>query len=136
ILCHGDLNSVKVVKRALDMFSSVSGLNPNIGKSIVFFGNVKEQDKQDILSILPLKIGSLSVSYLGVPLITKHLTFTDYKVLINKVKIKVNDWKNKMLSYAGRLQLIASILSSMQVYWALVFMLPKSVVNDINKLLK
>ncbi|GJV32919.1 RNA-directed DNA polymerase, eukaryota, reverse transcriptase zinc-binding domain protein [Tanacetum coccineum] len=41
-----------------------------------------------------------------------------------------------MLSYAGRLQLIASILSSMQVYWASVFMLPKSVVNDINKLLK
>ncbi|GJV32920.1 RNA-directed DNA polymerase, eukaryota, reverse transcriptase zinc-binding domain protein [Tanacetum coccineum] len=92
VLCHGDLNSVKVVKRALDMFSSVSGLNPNIGKSIVFFGNVKEQDKQDILSILPLKIGSLPVSYLGVPLITKHLTFTDYKVLIDKVKIKVNDW--------------------------------------------
>ncbi|GJV32918.1 RNA-directed DNA polymerase, eukaryota, reverse transcriptase zinc-binding domain protein [Tanacetum coccineum] len=101
VLCHRDLNSVKVVKRALDMFSSVSGLNPNIGKSTMFFGNVKEQDKQDILSILPFKIGSLPVSYLGVPLITKHLTFTDYKVLIDKVKIKVNDWKNKMLSYAG-----------------------------------
>ncbi|GKG58054.1 hypothetical protein Tco_0589665, partial [Tanacetum coccineum] len=33
--CHGDLNSVKVVKRALDMLSSVSGLNLNIGKSTV-----------------------------------------------------------------------------------------------------
>ncbi|GKD63582.1 RNA-directed DNA polymerase, eukaryota, reverse transcriptase zinc-binding domain protein [Tanacetum coccineum] len=65
VLCHGDLNSVKVVKRALDMFSSVSGLNPNIGKSIVLFGNVIEQDKQEILSILPFKIGSLPVSYLG-----------------------------------------------------------------------
>ncbi|GJW64567.1 RNA-directed DNA polymerase, eukaryota, reverse transcriptase zinc-binding domain protein [Tanacetum coccineum] len=124
------------LRQALDMFSSVSGLNPNIGKSTVFFRNVKEQDKQEILSILPFKIGSLPVSYLGVPLITKHLTFTDCKVLIDKVKIKVNDWKNKMLSYAGRLQLIASILSSMQVYRASVFMLPKSVVNDINKLLK
>nr|GEU28937.1 hypothetical protein [Tanacetum cinerariifolium] len=70
------------------------------------------KDKQEILSILPFKIGSLPVSYLGVPLITKHITFTYCKVLIDKVKIKVNDWKNKMLSYAGRLQLIASILSS------------------------
>nr|GEW18849.1 RNA-directed DNA polymerase, eukaryota, reverse transcriptase zinc-binding domain protein [Tanacetum cinerariifolium] len=103
VLCHGDLNSVKVVKRALDMFSSISGLNPNSGKSTVFFGNVKEHDKQEILPILPFKIGSLPVSYLGVPLITKHITFTGCKVLIDKVKIKVNDWKNKILSYAGKL---------------------------------
>nr|GEU51815.1 hypothetical protein [Tanacetum cinerariifolium] len=32
VLCHRDLNSVKVVKRALDLFSSICGLNPNIGK--------------------------------------------------------------------------------------------------------
>ncbi|GJX61269.1 hypothetical protein Tco_0294169 [Tanacetum coccineum] len=108
--------SVKVVKRALDMFSSISSLNLNIGKSTIFFGNVKEQDKTDILATLPFKIGSLPVSYLGVPLITKHLTFTDCKGLIDKLKIKVNDWRNKLLSYAGRLQLIASILSSIQVY--------------------
>nr|GEU55460.1 reverse transcriptase zinc-binding domain-containing protein [Tanacetum cinerariifolium] len=40
-------------------------------------------------------------------------------------KAKVSDWRNMMLSYAGRLQLIASILSSMEVYWASVFILPK-----------
>ncbi|GJS16025.1 RNA-directed DNA polymerase, eukaryota, reverse transcriptase zinc-binding domain protein [Tanacetum coccineum] len=61
VLCHGDLNSVKVVKSALDIFNYVSGLNLNIGKSIMFFGNVKEQDKQEILSILPFKIGSCQV---------------------------------------------------------------------------
>ncbi|GJY46428.1 RNA-directed DNA polymerase, eukaryota, reverse transcriptase zinc-binding domain protein [Tanacetum coccineum] len=52
------------------------------------------------------------------------------------IKAKVNNRKNKLLSYAGRLQLIASILSSMQVYWASVFILPKSVVKEIDKLLK
>ena len=49
--------------------------------------------------------------------------------LIDKVKNRVNDWRNKVLSYAGRLQLIASILSSMQIYWASVFLLPKSVIQ-------
>ncbi|GJX15655.1 hypothetical protein Tco_0216487 [Tanacetum coccineum] len=34
---------------------------------------------------------------------------------------KLNDWKNKSLSYAGRAQLIASVLGSMQVYWGLYF---------------
>ncbi|GKC96784.1 hypothetical protein Tco_1162226, partial [Tanacetum coccineum] len=51
-------------------------------------------------------------------------------------KAKVNNRKNKLLSYVGRLQLIAFILSSMQVYWASVFILPKSVVKEIDKLLK
>ncbi|GJX58288.1 RNA-directed DNA polymerase, eukaryota, reverse transcriptase zinc-binding domain protein [Tanacetum coccineum] len=88
VLYHGDLNSVKVVKKALVLFSSIYGLNPNIGKSTVFFGNVKEHVKHEILSIIPFKIGSLVVSYLGVPLITKHLTFTDCKSLIDKVKWK------------------------------------------------
>ncbi|GKD46635.1 hypothetical protein Tco_1271280 [Tanacetum coccineum] len=118
------------------MFSSISGLNPNIFKSTVFFGNVKHQVRQEILSLLPFKIGNLPASYLGVPLITKHISYTDCKNLIDKVKLKVSDWKNRMLSYAGRLQLIASILSSMQVYWASVFIISKSVIKDINKLLK
>ncbi|GKA70985.1 RNA-directed DNA polymerase, eukaryota, reverse transcriptase zinc-binding domain protein [Tanacetum coccineum] len=114
VLCYGDLKSVQVVKQAMDIFSSISGLKPNIGKITVFFGNVKEQVKQEILDILPFNIGSLLVTYLGVPLITKYLTYTNCKCLIDKVKVKVNNWKNKLLSYAGRLQLIASILSSMQ----------------------
>ncbi|GKA36676.1 RNA-directed DNA polymerase, eukaryota, reverse transcriptase zinc-binding domain protein [Tanacetum coccineum] len=67
VLCHGDLNSVKVVKH-------------------------------EILSILPFKIGSLSVPYLGVPLITKHLTFTDCNSLIDKVKIKDRWWGSEPLT--------------------------------------
>ena len=86
--------------------------------------------------MLPFKVGKLPVTYLGVPLITKQLTFTDCKCLIDKVKIKVSNWKNKLLSYAGRLQLIVSILSAMQVYWASIFVLPKAVIKDIDKLLK
>ncbi|GKD70898.1 RNA-directed DNA polymerase, eukaryota, reverse transcriptase zinc-binding domain protein [Tanacetum coccineum] len=66
------------------------------------------------------KVGSLPVKYLGIPSITKKLGINDCKELVDKVKRKVNDWKNKALSYAGRLQLIASVLASMQTYWALI----------------
>ena len=48
----------------------------------------------------------------------------------------MNDWKNMYLSYAGRLQLIASVLTSMHVYSATVFLLPKSVIYDIDRVLK
>nr|GEY17072.1 RNA-directed DNA polymerase, eukaryota, reverse transcriptase zinc-binding domain protein [Tanacetum cinerariifolium] len=103
VLCYGDHKYVQVIKRAMETFSSISGLHPNIGKSIIFFGNVHDHVKQAILSILPFKVGSLPVLYLGVPLITKQLSFTDCKCLIDKVKTKVNNWINRMLSYVGRL---------------------------------
>nr|GEX41079.1 reverse transcriptase domain, reverse transcriptase zinc-binding domain protein [Tanacetum cinerariifolium] len=41
-----------------------------------------------------------------------------------------------MLSYAGRLQLIDSVLSSMQVYWVAVYLIPKTTMMDINFILR
>nr|GEU87477.1 RNA-directed DNA polymerase, eukaryota, reverse transcriptase zinc-binding domain protein [Tanacetum cinerariifolium] len=49
---------------------------------------------------------------------------------------KVPDWKNKFLSYAGRLQLIAFVLSSMHIYWNSIFLLPMSRVIYIERILK
>lgn len=40
MVCHGDISSIKVVKQALEEFSSVTGLHPNLSKSTVFFGSV------------------------------------------------------------------------------------------------
>nr|GEU36621.1 RNA-directed DNA polymerase, eukaryota, reverse transcriptase zinc-binding domain protein [Tanacetum cinerariifolium] len=76
------------------------------------------------------------MKYLGVPLITKTIGITECNQLVEKVKHKVNDWKNKVLSYAGRLQLIASVLASMHIYWASVFLIPKTIVKEIEKALK
>ncbi|PWA81906.1 RNA-directed DNA polymerase, eukaryota, Reverse transcriptase zinc-binding domain protein [Artemisia annua] len=81
VVCHGDVESVKVVKESLEEFSKMSGLFPNMAKSIVFFGNVKEDVVRSILQILPFKIGKLPMKYLGVPLITKKLGTKEFFVL-------------------------------------------------------
>lgn len=133
VFCHGDCGSVKVIKDSLDEFSGFSGLKANLQKSTIFFGSLSGGEQEMILNIIPFAVGKLPVRYLGVPLITKKISIQDCKPLIDKVRNKVNDWRNKALSYAGRLQLIASVLSSMQIFWASVFLLPKSVINDINK---
>ncbi|GJT19200.1 RNA-directed DNA polymerase, eukaryota, reverse transcriptase zinc-binding domain protein [Tanacetum coccineum] len=136
VFCHGDVKSIKVIKEALLEFSKSSGLIPNMDKSVIFFGNVKEDIKRDILQALPFKMGKLPVKYLGIPLMAKRLGIKECKCLVDKVKCKVLDWKNKCLSYAGRLQLIASVLSTMQAYWAAVVKIPKAIVNDIDRVLK
>ncbi|KAJ9561158.1 hypothetical protein OSB04_006318 [Centaurea solstitialis] len=136
MFCYGDLNSVTVLKNALLEFSRVSGLKPSLEKSTSFLGNVVGRNREEILNILPFKLGSLPVRYLGVPLLSNKLFHKDCLALIDKVKRRILDWKNKWLSFAGRLQLINSVLSSISVYWASMFLLPISVVNEIRKLLR
>ncbi|GKC82379.1 hypothetical protein Tco_1138096 [Tanacetum coccineum] len=67
-----------------------------------------EKTRQEILNVLPHKIGKLLMKYLGVPLLAKCLGIAYCKALIDKVKVK----------------------------WASVYLLPKVVGNDINKVLK
>ncbi|GJZ85803.1 hypothetical protein Tco_0651142, partial [Tanacetum coccineum] len=67
-------------------------------------------EQNNILKIIPFYVGKFPMKYLGVPLIKKQLSVSESKPLIEKVEKKVLDWKKKALTYAGRLQLIASVL--------------------------
>ncbi|GJQ89763.1 ulp1 protease family, C-terminal catalytic domain-containing protein [Tanacetum coccineum] len=95
ILSNGDCESVKVIKLALEEFSLTSGLVLNLGKSTMFYSNINEDLKNEILEIVPFVVGKLLVRYLGVPLVTKSLKVKDYllgisvffpKTIINEIK--------------------------------------------------
>ncbi|GJV56559.1 RNA-directed DNA polymerase, eukaryota, reverse transcriptase zinc-binding domain protein [Tanacetum coccineum] len=58
VLCNGDIESLRVVKKSLDEFSRVSGLYPNLSKSTIVFGNVPNNEKVDMLQILSFKCGT------------------------------------------------------------------------------
>ncbi|GJZ80021.1 putative RNA-directed DNA polymerase, eukaryota, reverse transcriptase zinc-binding domain protein [Tanacetum coccineum] len=136
LFAHGDVNSARVIMDTLDEFKLASGLTPSLPKSTAYFCNVLNHTKISILHVLPFEEGRLPVKYLGVPLVSSRLIFQDCKELIEKVQNRVNDWKNKSLSAAGRLQLIRSVLSSMHIYWASMFILPSCVLNDIEQLMR
>lgn len=102
----------------------------------VFFCQVLRINQILIKNIIGFQTESLPVKYLGVPLISTRLSYADCVPLIEKVKQWLLGWQNKLLSFAGRLQLALSVLFSMQVFWALVFIIPISVSKDIEKLIR
>ncbi|GJT31559.1 putative reverse transcriptase domain, reverse transcriptase zinc-binding domain protein [Tanacetum coccineum] len=136
LFAHGDVNSATVIKEALDEFKDASGLTPSMPKSTAYFCNVLNHTKLAILHVPPFEEGRLPVKYLGVPLVSSRLIFRDCKELIEKVQNRINDWKNKSLSITGRLQLIQSVMGSMHLFWASVFMLPTRVLLDIEQLMR
>nr|GEZ33649.1 hypothetical protein [Tanacetum cinerariifolium] len=136
IFAHGDPYSTKVIMKAMDEFKNASGLTPSLPKSTAYFCNVLNHTKLFILQILPFEEGRLQVKYLGVPLVSSRLVFRDCKELIDRIRSRINDWKHKSLSAARRLQLVQSVLGSMHVYWASIFILPARILLNIEQLIR
>ncbi|GJZ08184.1 putative reverse transcriptase domain, reverse transcriptase zinc-binding domain protein [Tanacetum coccineum] len=136
LFAHGDVGSVSIIKDALEEFKDALGLILSLPKSTTYFCNVLNHVKLSILNIIPFEEGRILVKYLGVPLVFSRLMFKDCKELIEKVQSRVQDWKNKSLSAAGRLQLVKSVISSMHIYWASVFVLPSRVLLDIEQIMR
>ncbi|WMV50192.1 hypothetical protein MTR67_043577 [Solanum verrucosum] len=108
-------------------FSLASGLVANADKSSVYFGGVPTSIQNDILHDIRFSQGYLPFRYLGVPLSTKRVSILQYQPLIDKIMSRIQSWTSRFLSYAGRTQLIKSVLFSIQVFWSQVFVLPKKV---------
>ncbi|KAK4384582.1 hypothetical protein Sango_3046600 [Sesamum angolense] len=57
----------------------------------------------------------------------------DCQALLQKIDAQIRGSDGVGLSFAGRVQLIKSVLLSFEVYWAMAFLLPKGVIREIVK---
>ena len=134
IFSYGNGNSARIIRNALDDFNKISGLKVSMEKSQIYFSCVKPNMRRIILGILPYEVGKFPFKYLGVPMCVTKLFDRDCKKLIEKIKLRIFNWKCKTLSFAGRLQLINSVLTSIHVYWASIFKIPIATINEIEKM--
>ncbi|GJR26469.1 putative nucleotidyltransferase, ribonuclease H [Tanacetum coccineum] len=58
---YGDKVYVRIMKDPIEEFGNVFGLLPNYNKSTIIFGSVKDEDKRDILEVVPFKVEKLPV---------------------------------------------------------------------------
>ncbi|KAL2228612.1 UNVERIFIED_CONTAM: hypothetical protein Sindi_1840900 [Sesamum indicum] len=135
LLCRADLDSIRVFKEGLDWFEW-SGLRLNVQKSHLIISRSAQNLKDQMLDILGFQEGHLLIRYLGLPLISSRLSISDCQPLISKIDARINGWEGISLSYAGRVQIIKSVLSALSLYWASAFILPKKVINEIEKRLR
>ncbi|GKC79545.1 RNA-directed DNA polymerase, eukaryota, reverse transcriptase zinc-binding domain protein [Tanacetum coccineum] len=114
LMVDRQIQKEKGFKRPLDEFTLASSLYPSMEKSTVYFENVSNDIRCEILMVMPFKEATLPVRYLGVSLVAKKLCIKDCEILTDNVEKRLDDWKKKFLTFAGRLQLIASILCYLQ----------------------
>ncbi|XP_039040642.1 uncharacterized protein LOC120178964 [Hibiscus syriacus] len=117
IFCKGKLESILGVITVLVCFYEFSGLKLNVGKCELCTAGISHHIIESIISFTGFKQGRLPVRYLGVPLVTKKLTEKDCQALIDNIKNRIQQWSSKNMSYAGRVDLIKTVLYSVANYW-------------------
>ncbi|KAA0059752.1 F17F8.5 [Cucumis melo var. makuwa] len=135
IFCAADEPSIRFIRECLQKFGELSGLFANPRKSSIFVAGVNNENASHLAACMGFVRGNLPIRYLGLPLLAGRLRSNDYAPLIQRITSRIRSWTARVLSFAGRLQLVRFVLRSLQVYWASVFVLPAYVHHEVDKIL-
>lgn len=134
LFCEAEVVEVVNIKRILRCFELVSDLKINYHKSVVCGVGVEETLLVDFAQKLNCKVGLLPITYLGLPLGANPGKRKTWKPVLDKVRVRLAGWKIRMLSFAGRLTMVKSILSCLPVYYLSPFKMPEGVAKEFERI--
>lgn len=121
----------------IDTYERGSGQRINLIKTAVFFSrNTCLTRRIEILESSGLVEANRYDSYLGLPtLVGKNRNYA-FKDIKEKVYRKLNNWKSKLLSLAGKEVLLKAVVQVIPTYSMSVFLLIYSLCNELNQLMQ
>jgi hypothetical protein len=120
------------LKAMLNSFAESTGLHVNYHKSNIYPINVTDQKMEILANTFHCKIGSMSFTYLGIPLGLQRPNLGAFLPLIQKIEKRLAS-TSVFLSQAGRLQMVNAVFSSLPTYYMCTLKLPKTVIKHIDK---
>ena len=86
---------------------------------------IREVNNVHVLAkILGCRVGTLPMTYLGMPLGASHKAPSIWNPILEKIERKLADWKKLYLAKGGRLTLLKNTLSSLPTYFLSLFIIP------------
>ncbi|WOL01174.1 hypothetical protein Cni_G09888 [Canna indica] len=126
-------DSLKKFSLLLKSFDLCTGLKMNTLKTKVLHIEGDLAHTESAAGILGYSTGSFPFDYLGLPLQTENLTRADWTKVITKMDSKHASWQGSLLSLAGRLTLMNSVLTSQASYFLSIFKAPVWVTKQIDR---
>jgi len=115
IFCKGKNVGLQALKDLFIKYALESGQVVSTSKSTIFFGSISQTRLSIIQQLLNFNIGSFPFNYLGVPIFIGKPKACYLQPTADKIKHKLSTWKASLLSMAGRLQLIKSVVHGMLI---------------------
>ncbi|GAU48100.1 hypothetical protein TSUD_133200 [Trifolium subterraneum] len=133
VFCKGNANSINEVANLFLRYANCSGQSINPSKSIVYAGSMTAQRHNQIANLLGFSVGFLPFLYLGVPMFKGKPKTSHFQFIVDKIRLKLASWKASLLSIAGRIQLVKSVIQSMLMHCLLIYSWPASLTNILEK---
>ncbi|XP_028066127.1 uncharacterized protein LOC114269058 [Camellia sinensis] len=125
-----DCQALKVI---LDVYNFASGQLINFEKSgIIFSANTPEGVKFEITALLGMSPSIRGTRYLGLLMFWGRSKSKAFGCLIEKAVTKIMEWKQNLLSQAGREVLIKSVIQAIPAYAMACFAFLKKFCKSLN----
>jgi hypothetical protein len=120
----------------LRKYEESSGQRLNNNKTDIFFSkNTSMVDREKIVEIAGIPATQRYDSYLGLPALVGRSRVAAFRSIKERIWKKLQDWKVKFLSQAGKEVLLKAVIQAIPTYSMSVFMLPRSLCLEINSLM-
>lgn len=133
LFCRGSERNINNLLHLFHRYGLNSGqvISPN--KSTFYEGSVSARRKHAIADFLGFKAGSLPFTYLGIPIFKGKPKKQHLMPTADRIKSKLASWKSSLLSMAGRVQMVKSVIHSMLNHSFLVYAWHVSLIKEVNE---
>jgi len=120
----------------LQVYEQCSGQKINKDKTAVMFSaNVREEDKQEVMNALNIPRETTNERYLGLPVFIGKSRRKAFEFLKDRIWKRMQGWKEKMLSNAGKEILIKAIAQAIPTYAMGCFEITKDLCDQISAMI-
>ncbi|XP_057419026.1 uncharacterized protein LOC130713258 [Lotus japonicus] len=132
---EASMEQMETVMTCLGDFCSASGMKVSIAKTrMMISSNVGTHVASQLSHVAGVALTSDLGRYLGVPLVHKRVTATNYQYILDRTQRRLSSWRTHVLNFAGRVTLTKSVIAALPTYCMQTDLLPKVVCNKLEKI--
>jgi hypothetical protein len=121
----------------LKEYEEASGQQLNCNKTAIFFSkNISLETRKEIVEEARIPVTQRYDTYLGLPALVGKSRMVAFKKIKDRVHKRLQDWKMKFLSQAGKEILLKAVIQAIPSYSMNVFLLPKSMCSEMTSMMQ
>jgi len=136
LFCRANSMEWSSIMEILNVYERASGQQLNAAKTSVFFSrNTGNDFREWVRSTAGLAVVQGFEKYLGLLAMVGTSKTRTFASLVSRVRKKLEGWKERFLSQAGREILLKAVVQAIPTYAMSVFQLPKTLCKQLNSLM-
>jgi hypothetical protein len=136
ILCRAREGGAQKLQEILNLYEECSGQMINRDKSAIMFStNTRENDRANVMQALNIQKVTMNDRYLGMPMHVGQCRSKVFAYLKERIWLRIQGWKEKMLSWVGKEVLIKAVAQAILTFVMGCFDITKEMCDQISTMI-